>query len=128
MRYDLYKYGFIISLTAALGFMVGYPIEAILLAVIGILSWQVYALNQLYLWVKNPNKSPLAETKGQIYLLHRELSKSIESNRQRKKQITSYLTQFRRAVSVLPDAIVFLDNNGKIQWANRNARTLLGIR
>jgi len=128
VRYDLYKYGLILTLAALLGLMIGYPIETMFIAIIGLLAWQVHSLNQLYLWVKNPNKHPLSETKGQIYLLHRELNKSIETNRQRKKQISNYLKQFRSAISALPDAIVFIDTSGKIQWANRNARSLLGIR
>ena len=34
----------------------------------------------------------------------------------------------RKAIGALPDAIVLIDESGKIEWANNNASTLLGIR
>jgi two-component system phosphate regulon sensor histidine kinase PhoR len=108
--------------------MFGYLLELMLIAAISLLAWQVHSLNQLYLWVKNPRKYPLPDTAGQVYQLHRELNKSIQSNSNRKKQITNFLTQFRKAAAVLPDSIVLIDQYGKIQWANRNSEKLLGIR
>jgi len=60
--------------------------------------------------------------------LHREINRRRAKNQHRKRQLSSLLSQFRQAISVLPDAIVLIDNNGKIEWANENANSILGIR
>ncbi len=95
---------------------------------LGILGWQIYRLHLLYKWVINPRKDPMPEMSGQFYLLHRELSRKNAQNQKRKRQLSTFLTQFRRAIGALPDAIVLISNTGKIEWANPNAKEVLGIR
>ncbi|MEM7357941.1 MAG: phosphate regulon sensor histidine kinase PhoR [Pseudomonadota bacterium] len=127
MRYDIWKFTTILAVAGILGFLLGFFAETVMLCAIAIIGWQIYRIDLIHKWIKNPNKHPLPVTSGQIFELHRELNRRNRTNRKRKKKLTRYVKQFRKAISALPDAIVLLDRQGKIQWANQNAYQLLGI-
>lgn len=113
--------------SALVGLTLGYITEAMLVGALAIVAWQIYRLDLIYKWVTKPRNNPLPETSGQVHLLHLELSRRQRSDKQRKRQLTQYVSQIRKAISVLPDAIVLIDIHGNIQWANQNADRLLGI-
>ncbi|NND00764.1 MAG: phosphate regulon sensor histidine kinase PhoR [Gammaproteobacteria bacterium] len=127
MKNDIWKFAIILALAGVLGLSIGYPLQMLLTAALGIVAWQIHRINLLYKWVRHPKRNPLPDTSGQIQLLHFELNRRIKINRKRKRLLSDYLGQFRQAVLALPDAIVLIDESGKIQWANRNADQLLGI-
>ena len=128
MQSDIWKFSALLLIAGLLGFMAGHTLLAMLVMSISIIGWQIYRLNLLYRWMINPRKNPMPETSGQSYLLHRESNRRNLKNQQRKRQLSTMLTQFRQAVGALPDAIVLINDNGKIEWANSNSKTVLGIR
>jgi two-component system phosphate regulon sensor histidine kinase PhoR len=127
MRQDLWKFGLLLAAAGLVGFLSGYVLEALLLAALAVVAWLMIRLELLYRWVLNPNNEPLPEENGQIYKLHRQLHLRFTDTRRRKRQLANYLSQFRKAASVIPEAIVMLDKMGKIQWANLNASQIFGI-
>jgi two-component system phosphate regulon sensor histidine kinase PhoR len=128
MQNDIWKFVGLLLLAALFGYTVGYILLTMLLASISIILWQVYRLNLLYLWAENPKHNPMPEVDGQLHSLYRSITRTNAKNSKRKRQLSAYLTQFRKAVSALPDAIILVDDNGKIEWANKNANSVLGIR
>lgn len=115
-------------IAAVFGYTIEHVLLSMLVASIAIIAWQVYRLNLLYLWAENPKTNPMPEVGGQLHSLYRSILRTNTKNSKRKRQLSAYLTQFRKAVSALPDAIVLVDDHGKIEWANKNANTVLGIR
>ena len=113
---------------ALLGFLLGQTLLALLIVALGIIAWQIYRLDLLYKWTQNPRKHSMVDSSGQVYLLHRQIAQSKTQNAKRKRKLSTYVSQFRRAISALPDAIVLIDQQGKIEWANSNAKDVLGIR
>lgn len=128
MQYDIWKFIGILCFVALIGYSIDNTLIMLLLACIGIIAWQIYRLNLLFKWIDSPRKNPLSETSGQFYLLHRSINRINASNSRRKRQLSSLLSQFRKAVGTLPDTIVLIDEHGKIEWANSNAKDLLDIR
>ena len=128
MQQDIWKFTVLILLGALFGFTIGYIVASMLLVSIGIIAWQIYRLKTLYDWVENPKHNPMPEVSGQLYSLYRSINRKNTKNSNRKRQLSAYLTQFRKAVGALPDAIILIDDNGKIEWANKNAKAVLGIR
>lgn len=127
MQKDLTKFSLIILCAGLVGFLSGFTLLTMLVTAIGIIAWQAFKLNELYRWTIKPEENSMPESSGQTYLLHREIHREREKNINRKRQLNSLLDQFRQAISVLPDAIVLIDNVGKIEWANSNAKSVLGI-
>ena len=128
MQHDIWKFAALLISAGILGLVTGYPIEAMLLMAIGIIGWQILRLNHLLKWVESPKKNPMPEVSGQFYRLHRILNRKNIQNLKRKRQLSTFISQFRKAISVLPDAIILINENGKIEWANPNAKSVLGIR
>lgn len=128
MQKDIWKFSLLLSCAGLIGFMAGHFLLAMLAMALGIIGWQIYRLDLLYSWTLNPRDNPMPESSGQTYLLHREINRRRIKNKNRKRQLSTLLNQFRQAISVLPDAIVLIDNQGKIEWANSNAKNVLGIR
>jgi two-component system phosphate regulon sensor histidine kinase PhoR len=128
MQHDIWKFAGLILVAAVFGYTVEHVLLSMLIASIAIIVWQVYRLNLLYLWAENPKTNPMPEVSGQLHSLYRSIIRTNAKNSKRKRQLSAYLTQFRKAVSALPDAIVLVDDHGKIEWANKNANTVLGIR
>ena len=128
MRQDLWKFGTLITITGLLGWYFGQALLSMLVMSIGIIGWQIYRLNLLYLWLENRKRNPYPDTHGQFYSLHRIINKRNNNNRARKKQLTKHLKQFRQAASALPNAIVLVDANGKIQWSNLKSEAIFGLK
>jgi len=128
MKHDIWKFIAIILAAGVIGFMLGQALLSMLLACLAIIAWQIYRINLLFKWIENPSGNPMPEVSGQLYSLYRIISRNRNKNSKRKRQLSTYLSQFRKAVSAMPDAIVLIDDNGKIEWANKNADKVLGIR
>jgi two-component system phosphate regulon sensor histidine kinase PhoR len=128
MQVEIWKFIVIMAVATALGMIVGYPLESLLIAALGFSVWQIYQSNLLYQWVRNPRSSSMMESSGLNFQIHRELHRQNHKSSLRKKQMKLLLKQFRKAIGALPDAIVLIDEYGKIEWANRNAKQILGIR
>lgn len=127
MQYDIWKFIGILCFSALVGGSIGYPLQAIIIACVCIIAWQIFQLHLLNQWVENPRKNPLPETSGQFFLLHRSINRINTSNTKRKRQLGALLSQFRKAVATLPDTIILIDEYGKIEWANKKAKHLLDI-
>ncbi len=128
MRQDIWKFGILITIAGLLGWYFGLALLTMLTMSLSIIAWQIYRLNLLYLWLTNYKNNPYPDTHGQFYLLHRIINKRNNKNRARKQQLTKHLKQFRQAASVLPNAIVLVNEFGKIRWSNTNAETIFGIK
>lgn len=128
MRHDIWKFISILIASALFGYTIDHILLPTLLAALSIIAWQIYRFDVLYKWIEDPKKNPMPEVSGQVYGIYREIFRSNTKNAKRKKQLNNYLSQFRKAVGALPDAIILIDDNGKIEWANKNADHILGIR
>jgi len=117
----------LISIAGLVGLSFGYASEFALLTTVLILAWQVNALESLNRWLIQSSKRPFIREHGQIYGIYRKILRKDKRRKQQKQRLSSLIKEFRNAVSALPDAIVLIDQNGKIAWANSNARNLLGI-
>jgi len=127
MQKDIWKFGLFLAVAALFGFIAGHTVLAALIAALLIIGWQMYKLELLYKWIVNPKQHALTNSSGQFYLIHREINRRNTKNSRRKRQLSNYLSQFRKAASALPDAIVLIDDYGKIEWANKNADRIFGI-
>lgn len=128
MRQDIWKFALLLIVAGIVGLAIGAPFIVMLLMAIGIIGMQMSGLRLLRKWVENPGGNPMPETSGQLYQLHRDLTRKHTQYTKRKRRLNEFVSQFRRAIGALPDAIVLIGNDGKIEWANGNAERLLGIR
>lgn len=91
------------------------------------LANHLYWLHKLHRWYKKPNLSTIPNGTGiwedifaDIYHQQRKHSRS-------QAQISSALDRFRHAASALPDGVVLLNGEDKIEWCNPPAENQLGL-
>lgn len=127
LRYAIIR----LVLLLLLGLLVGRELGSLLLGVIIALS--IYALDVLFnywhfqRWLDagmNDDKplfnSFLKEMGGRI-------SRIITQQKQQAKQLQAEVDFFRDAFSALQNAIIIIDQRGLIVWANRAAKSIMGI-
>ena len=127
MHKDIWLYGVVIVFFTLLGWTISYALEFALLAAFGVIAWLMYSMTKLQRWVDNPKEHRFNREFGQTYRMYRQILRKNQQNQRRKRRLTSVISEFRQAVSALPDTIIVVDQNGKINWANANAAKLLGI-
>ena len=88
----------------------------------------LFYLKKLNQWLISKTTGEIPEGNGawagvfdQIYALQKR-------NKSQKIKLASALTRFQEAASAMPDAMVILDENNRIEWFNQAARRLIGLR
>ena len=119
------------TMVAALlaGMLTGYWILSLLGALVLYVLWH---LRQMYLverWLTGGGSISQAPDSSGIWdqLVH-HIYRLQQNNRRRKKRLTEILNRFHRSTEAMPDAAVVLGEHNEIEWSNRAARDLLGIR
>lgn len=104
--------------TALISFSVG-----VTLYLFGHLHW----LNQLIKWYRKRDLATMPLGGGiwedLFAAIYHEQRRHIRS----QSQLSSALDRFRHAASALPDGIVLLDDDNKIEWCNKPAERQLGL-
>jgi len=128
MHWDYWRLLAIVSVAGFVGLIFGQMMTFMFIASFLYALWLQRAWYQLWHWLQKPkaNKAPSAE--GAIDEVCRQIDAIKKQNRSRKKKLGGYLKQFQAATSALPDAIIVLGEFGKVEWANKAAKSLLGIR
>jgi two-component system phosphate regulon sensor histidine kinase PhoR len=98
----------------------------------GLILYVAWHLRQMYLverWLLSGGSIAQAPDSSGIWdqLVH-HIYRLQQHNRRRKKRLTAILNRFHRSTEAMPDAAVVLGEHREIEWSNRAARTLLGIR
>jgi two-component system, OmpR family, phosphate regulon sensor histidine kinase PhoR len=106
-----------------------HAIAACLLVVAAVwLVLGLYRLQAFGRWLESGRRAPDASGSG----LWAELEYLIAGRRkvsfEEKRHLVGLLRAFRDAASALPDAVVALDDDHRIQWFNAAARHLLGLK
>ena len=127
MKDELYRYFLVGGIATAIGLMLDELLLCLLIGAIAIIFWQYHRFKLLYDWIRQPNRNPMPFTTGVISDISSVFDHLMKSNRRRKKRLQQYMSQFRHGASALPDALVILDSQARIEWMNDTAKPYLGI-
>ena len=120
----------VVGSLALIGAAVGGAATGWAIASIGFLALvivQLRYLASLQRWLRAPNVEEIpdgwgawSDVFGELYRAHRREEKS-------RKQIGLALDRFQQAAQALPDAVILLDADDRIEWANAMAESQFGI-
>ncbi len=127
MNADYFRLSIILIIALVIGLIFDHVSLSLFLATLGCLIWQQQKLTQLLNWVQNRNKTEPPEVSGNFEDIVREIDRLHLRHKKRKKKLAAYLQQFHQATSALPDATIVLDDENRIQWANKAAANSLNI-
>jgi two-component system phosphate regulon sensor histidine kinase PhoR len=79
-------------------------------------------------WIRTGGNRTYPQTNGVWEEIYYHVYRIKKNNKRRKKQLGKIVAQFRESTEALPDAAVVLNESDEIEWANKAARAVLGLR
>jgi two-component system phosphate regulon sensor histidine kinase PhoR len=89
--------------------------------------WHRWQLRRLRRWLAAPHGADVPEGSGSWERVLTDLHRRERDTARRTQQLSDALARFRHAAQALPDGVVILDPERRIEWANDRAAVLLGI-
>ncbi len=118
----------LLSLVSIISIFTGHFVEWLLLISVGLLVWQTIQVNRLERRLSIGKIGKNIQAKGIWEDIYYHLYKIKKSEANRKKKLGRMIDQFRKSTNALPDAAVVLGKQGEIEWLNKSARTVLGLK
>ncbi|MDD5215151.1 MAG: phosphate regulon sensor histidine kinase PhoR [Methylococcales bacterium] len=101
----------------------------LLLALIALLFIQhLRQIHRFEKWLRTGGNSTYPKTSGVWEEIYYHVYRIKKNNKRRKKKLSKMVDQFRQSTEALPDAAVVLNESDEIEWANKAARAVLGLR
>ena len=92
-----------------------------------LLAYHVGHLARLAGWVADPSAERLPEGIGVWDEVLAGLHRLERASAKRQDELADALARFRRAVQALPDGVLILDAENRIEWSNDKAAAMLGL-
>ena len=89
---------------------------------------QTLYIDQLEKWLSRGAFSDKRQQKGIWRDIYFHIWKIRKIDKKRKKKLTKMIDRFRTSTDALPDAAVVLGSYGEIDWTNKAAREILGLK
>ncbi len=93
-----------------------------------ILFRHLYQIHRFEKWLRTGGRSNYPKTTGVWEELYYHVYRIKKNNKRRKRQLSKMVDQFRQSTEALPDAAVVLNASDGIEWANKAARDVLGLK
>jgi two-component system phosphate regulon sensor histidine kinase PhoR len=126
-KYELKFLAGILLLSLAAGLLAENMLLFSLLGLLVYLAWNLYWLFRLIGLIRQRRRIHPPYPPGLWGEIHRALEQAQTSGRKRKRGLVRFTSRFRKAAAAMPDGLVLLDRNQRIDWANPAANTLLNI-
>ncbi|MFD2164673.1 phosphate regulon sensor histidine kinase PhoR [Thalassotalea euphylliae] len=118
----------IFSISALLGFLVGHILLVMLLAALAIIAYQYKHIFLLSTWLWKTKSISPPDAQGTWGRLFDGLDRLVRKYRRKQKRLNERLRRFRDGAEAIPDAGIVMGQDLTIQWANKRAARLLGVR
>ncbi len=122
------RLGFLLAVALLLGWWLEQIWLCLCLVLTGVLSWHLYNLYRLDNWLQKSKKLDPPEASGIWGEVFYQIYKLQKRNRKRKRKLANMLKQFQASTGAMPDATVVLNSKHKIEWFNKAAVQLLGLK
>ncbi len=127
MSWDYWRLLIVLSVSGFVGLLFDQMLLFMLLSMLLYNFWLQHTWRSLLLWLQEPKKNSPPQADGIIDKVYGYIESVNKKNRAQKKKLGTYFNRFQSIMDSLPDAIVIIGEQGKVEWANKSARSLLGI-
>jgi len=116
----------------AIAVLVGHLTEHLLLFLLAVttflLIFQTIQIDRLELWLSRGAFGDKRDQKGIWRDIYHHIWKIRKIDKKRKKKLSRMIDRFRTSTDALPDAAVVLGSYGEIEWTNKAAREIFGLK
>jgi len=117
-----------VVIAAVLSHFTGYFLHMVVLILIYALVKQAYLLSDLEQWLRTGAGGRPPTGTGVWNGIYYHFYRIKQKEKKRKKTLGKIIEQFRKSTDVLPDAAVVLGHFDEIEWSNKLAKHVLGIK
>ncbi len=113
----------LVGLSALVGWLIA-PVDGWAIAAIGALAMLLLELVLLYRlrwWLKQPSAETIPNAQGAWHDVFSTIYRQHSAERQLQARLSASLDRVARASEALPDGVIILDINNRIDWCNRAA-------
>lgn len=114
--------------SAIVGYLLDKTLLVMLLTSVTLLCWHYSHLFKLINWVWQSKAISPPQSEGIWGLVYDGLYRQIKTQRAKQKQQNEKIRRFRDGAEALPDAALMLTQELTIEWANKKAQRILGVR
>jgi len=111
-----------------LGWLVGHIFLVMFLVTTIVVIWHYHHLFRLIHWLWQSKALSPPQSSGLWGNLHDGLYRQVQQYRTKHKQANEKIRRFRDGAEALPDAALMLSDELTIEWCNKKAQYLLGVR
>lgn len=124
-----FSYLFLLIFSAAIiSYFVGFFLHMVVSILLFFIFYQAILLSRFEKWLSLGARGKIPRSLGvwgDIYYHYYRIKKNEKS---RKKKLGKIIEQFRKSTDVLPDATIVLGGHDEIEWSNKLAKNILGIK
>jgi len=118
----------IVVLTALVGSILGHTLFVMVIGLTALLIWHYHHLLKLVKWLWRSKSISPPQAEGVWGRIYDGLYRQIMQYRKKQKILNDKIRQFRDGAEALPDAALVLSDDLCIEWGNKKAQRILGIR
>jgi two-component system phosphate regulon sensor histidine kinase PhoR len=117
------------ALALAVGVVEGVAAALTVTAVgaLAIIAWNLFQVDALARWASGPVEVPVPEGRGTWALAYAALYHRVRLRSARQRDLRLALDRFVSGARALPEGVVVLDADDRIEWANPRAEAHLGL-
>jgi len=127
-RNIIYRLFLLLTASALVGWLFNNILLVMLATTLFLLVWHYHHLFKLINWLWQSKALSPPQAKGVWGYLYDGLYRQVKQQRRKQKQLNEKIRRFRDGAEALPDAALMLSNELTIEWGNKKAQRLLGVR
>ena len=118
----------VIAIGLILGISFQAALEGVLIGLLAYLFLSVRSVRRIFRWVDSGMRSAPPDTDGVWGEISDALNRQKRRHRRTKKKMSNTITRTMRMTEVLDQGLLVLDANNSLDWWNRAATKMLGLR
>lgn len=111
-----------------IGWLFGQLLVGLVIVLSGWVIWNAVSLVRLHRWLNAGAADEVPEGKGLWGATFDELHRLEREHRFSEAQLKSIIDRVQESTTALQDAVVMVDTHGNIEWWNKAAKRLLGLK
>jgi two-component system phosphate regulon sensor histidine kinase PhoR len=115
------------ALIAGLSGGAGAACAVVAIGAIVVVGWHLLQLDRLLRWAAGPIEAQVPEGRGAWGRVFTALYRRMRLRSARQRDLRLALDRFESGAEAMPEGVVVLDGNNRIEWANSRAERHLGI-
>jgi two-component system phosphate regulon sensor histidine kinase PhoR len=118
----------LLTIVSLASFFIGYFYQMLFVIMVAIIIFQIVEINRFEQWVSSSGRGAYPKAWGIWEEIYYHVYRIKKEEKRRKKKLGKMVDQFRQSTEALPDAAVVLGLNDQIEWSNKAAREVFGLK